>query len=177
MNPGALPILYVLVGLCLLFFGRKLFWLLVAALGFLAAIWLASEVFHAQPQPWSIVIAVAVGLLGAVLAVFLQKIAIAVAGMVAGGYAALLLMNRFGSDISHFPWIPVIIGAVIGAILLAMLFEWALILLSSVTGAYLIAQILDGSFEASLVLFGVLSVIGIIVQARSKRGKHHKKPE
>jgi hypothetical protein len=177
MNPGALPILHVLVGLCLLFFGRKLFWLLVAALGFLVAIWLASEVFHAQPQPWTIVIAVAVGLLGAVLAVFLQKIAIAVAGMVAGGYAALLLMNRFGSDTSHFPWIAVVIGAIIGAILLAILFEWALILLSSVTGAYLIAQVLDGGFEASLVLFAVLSIIGIIVQARSKRGKHHKKSE
>jgi hypothetical protein len=177
MNPVALPILYVLVGLCLLFFGRKLFWLLVAALGFLVAIWLASEVFHAQPQPWAIIIAVAVGLLGAVLAVFLQKIAIGVAGMVAGGYAAFLLMNRFGTDTSHFPWIPVVIGAIIGAILLAMLFEWALILLSSVTGAYLIAQVLDGGFEASLTLFAVLSVIGIIVQARSKVGKHRKKSE
>jgi hypothetical protein len=172
-----MEILKILVGLCLLIFGRKLFWLVVAALGFLAAIALASEVFHTQPQPWAIAIALGVGLLGALLAVFLQKFAIAVAGMVAGGYSALLLLNWFGSDSAHFPWIPVIIGAIVGALLMAVLFEWALILLSSVTGAYLIAQVVDGGFGAGLALFAVLAIAGIIIQAKSRKGRRHKKKE
>lgn len=172
-----MEILKILVGLCLLIFGRKLFWLLVGALGFLVAIGLASDVLHAQPQPWAIVIALGVGLLGALLAVFLQKFAVVVAGMVAGGYSALLLLNWFGSDTAHFPWIPVIIGAIVGALLMAVLFEWALILLSSVTGAYLIAQVVDGGFGVGLALFVVLSIVGIIFQARSRKGRRHKKNE
>jgi hypothetical protein len=172
-----MEILRIVVGVCLLIFGRKLFWLLVAAIGFLAALGLASEVLHSQPQPVAIIAAVLVGLLGALLAIFLQKVAVVIAGMVAGGYSALLLMNWFGSNTAHFPWIPVIIGAIVGALLMAMLFEWALILLSSVTGAYLIAQVVDGGFSASLALFAVLSIVGIVVQAKSRKGRRHKKKE
>lgn len=170
-----MEILRIAVGVCLLIFGRKLFWLLVGAIGFLAALGLASEVLHSQPQPVAIIAALVIGLLGALLAVFLQKVAVVAAGLVAGGYSALLLMNWFGSDTAHFPWIPVIIGAIIGALLMAMLFEWALILLSSVTGAYLIAQVVDGGFDASLALFAVLSIAGIAIQARSRKGRGDKK--
>jgi len=170
-----MEILRIVVGVCLLIFGRKLFWLLVGAIGFLAALGLASEVLHSQPQTTAVIVAVVVGLLGALLAIFLQKVAVVVAGMVAGGYSALLLLNWFGTDAAHFPWIPVIVGALVGALLMAILFEWALILLSSVTGAYLIAQVVDGGFNTSLALFAVLSIAGIIIQAKSRKGQAHKK--
>src|SRR6516164_9389471 len=86
----SVPTVSVLVGVAILLLGRKLFWLFVAALGFVFGSQIAAQVTH-QPAsaPVVLLVAIALGIVGAVLAILLQKIAIGVAGFIAGGRIAL----------------------------------------------------------------------------------------
>ena len=64
------------------------------------------------------------------------------------------------------PWISLVIGAILGAILLSLLFNWALILLSSVAGAHLVVHSLGLSAGAASLLSVALVVIGVLIQTR-----------
>src|SRR6266436_1392666 len=90
-----IPILSVLIGAIILFFGRKLFWLCVAAVGFAAGVEFAPHLMHEPTQVLQLSIAIVFGFIGALLALFLQKIAIAVAGFLAGGKLAVAIAAAF----------------------------------------------------------------------------------
>jgi hypothetical protein len=158
-----------LIGVVILLFGRKLFWLCVAAVGFAAGVEIAPHLVH-EPSPlMALIIALALGLIGALLALFLQKIAIAVLGFLAGGKLAGAIAAAFLVQYAQHSTIIFVIGGIIGAILLLVLFDWALIIVSSLIGAHLIqsAIVLPAS-GSTIVLIG-LAVIGILVQAASLR--------
>lgn len=163
-----------LIGVAVLLFGRKLFWLCVAAVGFAAGVQIAPHVVH-EPSPlMALIIALVLGLIGALLALFLQKIAIAVLGFLAGGKLAGAIAAAFLVQYAQYSAIIFVLGGIIGAILLLVLFDWALIIVSSLIGAHLIvyqgAIVLPQS--GSLIVFIGLAVIGIIVQAASfRRGR------
>src|SRR6266571_3100891 len=66
----SVPIVGALIGAVILFFGRRLFWLCVAAVGFAAGVELAPHLVH-EPSPLlSLAIALVVGLIGALLVLF-----------------------------------------------------------------------------------------------------------
>jgi hypothetical protein len=167
-------IVSLLLGIVLLLLGRKLFWFFVGVAGFLVGMEIATQVV-AGPQGTNLLIAIVAGILGAVIAIFLRKVAIAIAGFVIGGYitvellreSALLPTALVGIRGTAFS-VPYIIGGIIGAVLLFFLFDWALILLSSLGGASLIVHSFTFQRQALLLLFAVLVVVGILVQTRMK---------
>jgi Domain of unknown function (DUF4203) len=165
-----IPILSVLIGAIILFFGRRLFWLCVAAVGFAAGVEFAPHLMHEPTPVLQLSIAVVFGFIGALLALFLQKVAIAIAGFLAGGKLAMALVTAFIAEGSRYPGITFIIGGIIGAILLLALFDWALIVMSSLVGAYLIGHTIVLPQTGAAVLFVALAAIGIAVQAASFRG-------
>jgi hypothetical protein len=148
-------------GLVLLLFGRRLFWLFVALAGFGAGMYVAHDYFQMESPGLSLAIALLAGVLGALLSIFLQKLAVGVAGFAAGGYLAALLLKNLNAE--SFAWIGFIIGGVLGALFLLTLFEWALIILSSLVGAAFVADGL-ATPQTALGVFGAALVIGIIVQ-------------
>src|SRR5207245_9076076 len=135
-----IPILSVLIGAIILFFGRKLFWLCVAAVGFAAGVEVAPYLVLDPSAILSLSVAIVFGFIGALLAMFLQKVAIAVAGFLAGGKLAMALAAAFFVHGPNYPGVTFIVGGIIGAILLLSLFDWALIVMSAVVGAYLIGH-------------------------------------
>jgi len=149
----------ILIGILVLTLGRKLFWLFVAVVGFAFGASLGSQFFQGQPDWVILIIALGAGLLGALLALFLQKVAIALAGFIGGGYIALYLVNALGwGTPDSSAWLPFLIGGVIGLVLMIALFDWALIALSSLIGAGLIVQAdRPGPIEDLEVFQGVLS--------------------
>src|SRR5438477_8930772 len=166
----SLPIISAVVGVIVLLFGRRLFWLCVAAIGFAAGVELAPQFVH-EPSPLlALTFAVVLGFVGALLAIFLQKIAIAVAGFLAGGKLAVAIAASFFVQYAHYVGITFVIGGIIGALLLLVLFDWALIILSSVVGAHLIQSAMVLPQSGSTILFVGLAAIGVIVQAASMRG-------
>jgi hypothetical protein len=161
----SVPIISVAVGAVILLFGRKLFWLFVAALGFAVGLEIAARFMQTPPVWLTLLIAIALGVIGAFVAILLQKVAIAVAGFVAGGRIALALAAAFFVGHSPNTGIIFVLGGIVGAILLLALFDWALILLSSVEGAHLIRSSLPLPDTGGVVVFIGLVVLGIVVQA------------
>lgn len=159
------PLLQVVLGAALLFFGRKLFWLFLGAVGFVAGLSLAAWLFPDQSPVVSMVTAVVLGLVGALLAVFVQKAAVVVGGFLAGGYCTLMLMEHFGTQV-NVEWLPFLIGGIAGAVLLSIVFGWALILLSSLVGALLVVDVLQTGDDVSLLAVGVLCIVGVLAQTK-----------
>ena len=165
-----IPILSVAIGVVVLFFGRKLFWLCVAAVGFAAGVEVAPHLVHEPSVVLQLSVAVVFGFIGALLAMFLQKVAIAIAGFLAGGKLAVALVTAFVVRGANYPGVTFIIGGIIGAILLLTLFDWALIVLSSLVGAHLIQNTIVLPPSGSTILFIGLVAVGILVQAAALRG-------
>jgi hypothetical protein len=123
-----------------------------------------------EPPQWmTLVVAVGCGVIGALLAVLLQKIAIAIAGFVAGGRIAWALAGAFFVEHAHYRGITFLIGGIVGALLLLALFDWVLILLSSIEGAHLIGNGITLPEKGALILFIALAVLGVIVQGSMLR--------
>jgi hypothetical protein len=165
MQHSALVGTSILVGTVLLLFGRRLFWLFVAAIGFWMGLAMAPYVMQ-HPPPWlALVLAVLFGVIGALFAFVLQKIAIGFAGFLVGGYVAVGILNAFVNYEPQFSTIAFIIGGVIGAILMLVLFDWALILFSAIAGAELIVSHIHLPATGNTLLLVGLTILGVVVQA------------
>lgn len=171
-NPLAITILSILGGVALLVLGRKLYWLFVGVIGFFAGVRFGADLVAGQPEWVLLVAAVIVGLVAALLAVFLQRVVIAIAGGYAGGVLAMELAIAFGAATPSVQWIAFGVGAVIAAILVSLVFDWALILISSLLGAVVIAQGLGLGSPLFTVVVLVLAIVGVLAQfALYRRGR------
>jgi len=167
-------VIRLLLGGFLLILGRKLFWLFVAAVGFAAGWAVATNLLEIQPDWLALVLAILVGVAGALLAHFVSRVAIGLAGFLAGGFLALSLVGLLDLQANWLGWVAFVVGGILGALLLGAAFDWALIGLSSLAGAVLVAGALDLSSTAHLLVLIGLFVVGVIIQA-AMRGKEYKK--
>jgi hypothetical protein len=159
----------VFIGVIILFFGRKLFWLCVAAVGFAVGVEIAPLLVNEPSSLLALLIALAFGVLGALLALFLQKMAIAGLGFLAGGKLAAAIAAAFFVHHAQYSTIVFVVGGIIGAILLLAVFDWALIVVSSCIGAYLIQAAILLPPTGSTLVFVAIAIVGILVQAASYR--------
>lgn len=155
----------ILLGIVVLLAGRRLFWLTVAIVGFVTGLALALSLFDIQPMWLVWLVALIAGVLGALLAIFLQKVAVSIAGFLMGGYLLVWLAQNL-VNLNQLDWLVYIIGGVIGAILAVAVFELALIGLTSLFGAAIITQVINLEPAANIILFVVLLIIGIAAQSR-----------
>ena len=163
-------LLELVLGGVLLVLGRKLFWLFVAGVGFAVGMFITPLLLPDASQGVTLAVAVALAVLGAVLAITVQKIAIGLVGFIAGGMIALWLLRTLGLDLGSIQWLVFIGGGILGALLLATLFDWGLILLSSLVGANLVLSGVGGLIalpENFLpIIFLVVFGLGVLIQAR-----------
>ena len=163
MTPIA--ILSLILGISLLFLGRRVFWLFVGVAGFIAGLTLAPQILDGQSEIVVLFVAVIFGVVGAFLAIFLEGLAILVAGFLAGGYIMTSLIAALGSSISADHSVMYIIGGIIGLVLVAILFDWAIIILSALLGAEIIMPFLPVDSSVYFAIYIVLVIAGIAVQA------------
>lgn len=161
-----MPLATLLVGIAMLLFGRRLFWVFVAGAGFATGALLAVEWLHHRSDAIAIAIAVGAGVVAALIAVFAQRAAIGLGGLLAGGYLGHSLAVAVPLEVPL--WIPVVVGAVLGAILLAVLFDWALIALSAFLGAAIIAQAAPLDRPWSSLAFVLLLGAGLGWQSKQR---------
>lgn len=162
--------LQILLGVSVLLFGRRLFWLFVAAVGFIAGALLAGLLFRGASDLAILIVAAAFGVLGALSAVLLQRLAIAVSGFIAGGYISVIALQHWGWKSDAHVWLPFIAGGIIGALLLSMIFDPALIVLSSVIGSVMVVRPLALSPVHSGLFFILLAATGMIAQTVMLKG-------
>ena len=154
-----LQIVFFVIGLAVLALGRKLFWLAVAAIGFVVGLALGIQWTNGQADWLVIVVALLGGIIGAVLAIWLQKIAVGIAGFLLGGYLAL--------DPSMWGWLIFLVGGIIGVILVLSLLEVALIGVTALLGAALVVQVFTLNPTLAGVLFIALVIVGIVIQTKT----------
>jgi hypothetical protein len=110
-----------------------------------------------------------VGLVGALLAIFAQKLVIGIAGFLAGAFIVSRLVPQLGTQVQSWSWAIILIGGVIGVILMYVIFEWALMILSSAAGAMLVVDGFNLAGMVAIIVGIVLFVIGIAIQAGLNR--------
>jgi len=159
-------VLQVILALAMLFLGRKLFWVFVGSIGFITATELATANLTAQPEWVIVLIGLAAGIFGALLAVFFQAGAIGFAGILGGGYLGLLLMRYLSISNQTAQAIAYMLGAVIGLILMIILFDYALIVISSLSGTLILIEAVGLSGWLFWVLVVTITLIGISIQFR-----------
>jgi len=159
-----MEIFNIILGITLLLFGRKLFWLFVAVAGFIVGVEFAAMFLADKPQWVLLLVGIAAGSLGALVAIFAQRIAFALAGFYAGTFLTLLLTQPFIS--SEVILIFLLAGGVIGAILSAWILDPALIILSCLIGAGAIVKALGTGQLLSAVIFVMLVAAGIFTQTK-----------
>jgi hypothetical protein len=160
-----MQLLIVLLGLIVLVYGRRLFWLFVVIAGFLAGMEFTRAIFDNQPYWVMLLGGVAAGLIGSLLAVFVERIAFALAGFYSGAYLGLIIyhfMGFMGKDLFF-----IVMGGLIGAVFSGLLMNWAIILLSSLVGAAAISNQLELDQTFRAIVFVALVIIGTYTQARS----------
>jgi hypothetical protein len=154
----------LLVGLGLLLLGRRLFWLFAGGAGFLAGLTVAARTLRDRPDWVILAVALLAGVAGAVLGLLLPRIAVGIAGFVAGGATVSGLLARLG--LGDLAWLGVLVGGIAGAVLVIVLLDWALIALSSLMGATMIVGAVPLSTTVAHLVFLVLVVVGVLLQAR-----------
>ncbi len=173
------PVLNIILGILLLTTGKKLYWLFVAVVSFVIGLALANQL-DLSPHWLTYAVAFAGGVLGAILGTFLQKLAIALVGFAVGGYGAFYLSNTLlGIKADSTNYLAFIIGGIVGLLLVASVFNWALYILSSWAGSTLVTRTVTDSVKmdqtVGLVIFFVLFVLGMVIQAGLFRGEAEKK--
>lgn len=160
----------LIMGIALLVLGRKLFWLFVGAIGFLAGMEFASAYLQGYSENIVLIAGLVGGVIGIVLAIFVQKVAVLAGGFIGGGYLAMnIVQDTLQQPAGQSAWIAFIVGGILGAILVSILFDWALILLSSFVGALLVVQSTGLGPNAAPIAFFILAAAGVFVQAWMKR--------
>jgi hypothetical protein len=157
----------IAIGGLLVFFGRRLFWVFVGGIGFLAGLHFAPALAPGQPPLVILLIGLALGLVGAMLAILLQRAAVAVAGWFAGGLLAIRMAAALGWNDPVAVSVAFIVGAIVAAVIFSLLFDWALIALTTLSGALLVCDGLTLAPQVEMLIFAVLVIVGAFVQARS----------
>lgn len=172
-----LQLLQVAIGASLLAFGRRLFWVFVAGVGFIVGLHLALR-FLPGIEDWATLgVALLAGLVGAILLSFLQRLTIGAAGFFAGWQIAMFLIDFLRIELGNLDWIGGVVGGLIGVVLIAVLFDWALIFLSSLVGAIAVVDVFDLNSTLHLLLLLILILAGILIQFGWLRKKPHPEEE
>ncbi|MDP9120608.1 MAG: hypothetical protein M3O15_04445 [Acidobacteriota bacterium] len=164
------PLPALILGGLLLCMGRKLFWLFVAVAGCAAGWSLALGLSHGRPSGGQLLLALAGAVLGVLLAVFVQKAAVALAGFVVGTATAASLM---GLDPGHLHLhsgqqgvlLIALVAGVVAAVAALWLFDAALVILSSLAGATLILDGLHLAHANRLLPLLLIATLGVVIQA------------
>ena len=163
------PAAQLLIGILLLFLGKKLFWLFVAGMGFFAGVQFGGQMFPELDNGLLLAASLGLGVLGALIALALPRLAVIVAGGLAGGLIAMQLAPNVGLHADGSSWLAFTCGALLVAVLFSALFDPMLIGISALAGAVMIT----GAFDIGDVLQGlgtvVLFVLGVAVQVRMAR--------
>jgi len=174
MSPFFVGLLLILAGVAGLFWGYRIFRILLPIIGGLAGYLIAAALF-----PGSLFLALLIGFILAVALAILAYVAwsamVTISGAILGGSLGaavaegLNLWNWLG-------WILIIVLAVVGAILVWKLRDEVVIILTAIVGAGFVADGLRqwfgaGSIQGPIwaIIFIVLAVIGIVWQWRRYR--------
>ena len=186
------PVLLLIAGFVVCFFGYRLLRLTLGLAGFGVGLALGLAIAGLIPgisQILTIVIGIVCGILGAVLASLLYKFGVFLLGAGAGALIAGVIVAATGW---HYPMIARVLGAIAGGILTLIMERPLISILSAFAGAWGIVlgafrlfgwhHVVAGShkppanYGIMMACWLVLALIGVGVQLRDGRGQRRRQP-
>ena len=166
LSPALARGVLVLLGVALLAAGRKLFWLALASLGFCAGLFAVDRWLGDLPRTTGLVVALAIGVLALVLALVVQKVAVAFGGFLLGAVLTSRLLPFTPLELG--PWLPLVLvaGGVVVALVALAAFGLALTVVTAGAGAALLVETIALPARLESLLFAALWVLGVLVQRR-----------
>jgi len=156
---------FVAIGILLLILGRRLYWLALAGLGFAIAVHLTREYLLFESTQQQVIVGVALGLVGGLLAVVAQKMAVRVAGFILGGWGSFFLTHTLWPDADLImPILAAAVGAILGLLFAAKLFDAEVVIVTYCDGAELISQHLYLEPAIQAIVWLILTLFGIALQ-------------
>lgn len=149
------------IGVIVLFFGRELNFLFAGGMAALVGFRLAPLLPASLPNWSDYALIIGLAITAALLVVINERAGYFISGFFAGGYA---LMEYFEPGALTFPFLPFLVGSVIGALVIGIFTEWALIAISSLIGAIYATTLFRLSQTAETLVAGGLFVIGSLIQ-------------
>jgi predicted flap endonuclease-1-like 5' DNA nuclease len=174
MSPFLTGLLLILAGLAGLFWGYRIFRILLPFIGGLAGYLIAAALF-----PNNLLLALVIGLVLAVaLAIFAYaawSVMVTVSGAILGGSLGAAIAQGLNLW-TWLGWLLIIVLAAVGAYLVWKIRDEVVIILTAIVGAAFVASGLRGWFAATAswtllwaIIFIVLAVVGILWQWRRYR--------
>lgn len=157
--------LRLFLGAMLMIQGRKLYWLFVGGIGFFVTLTLLDPATSGMSIQTARILGVIVALAGALMAIFLHRLAIFVGGFLGGGYLLIVAFELFGAQLGSLNLFFFLLGGIIGALIVNSAYDGALIFFSSVLGAGMIVQVMDLVPLWRFVAVPLLAVVGMGLQA------------
>jgi hypothetical protein len=162
------PLLRAVGGAVALLFGRRVFWLFVAIVGFLAGFAIGQRLLPGSGSLVHILVGIGLGLVGALLSQAAPNLIAAIVGFLAGGYALSALVGSLVQLSNAIHWVLFIAGGLVGIYLAVKFFDLALVILSALSGAGALSalggELLSFSGTIQAIVFVVLAAIGIAFQ-------------
>lgn len=162
-------VLYGVLGLTFLLFGRQLYWLFVGIAGFSVGLHGATYFLLVETKWMIVTLGLVIGIFTAVFAFVAQKTAVVLAGFIGGGFFLTSILEMTGWAVGPFKIFLFVVGGLVGGVLLYALFDWSLIFITSLLGALFIVDHVEFIGKDNLVFFIVLSAAGAIFQGVSMR--------
>ena len=170
--PALTPeIMIAVVSLALLFFGRQLFPLFVGAVGFAFAHMVSRQLLTQLDADTALIISVLLGVFGFILAIQVQKLAIAVSGFLAGGFLAYHACAIFTDPTQPMVWVIVIVAGILGTLAMALMFTTLVAAATSAVAAISLASLVPADGLWQLVIFAVLWIFGMSFQLKRRSSK------
>ncbi len=172
-------LLFIAAGILLTCFGRRLVYLVFILIGFGLG-YLAVQIVMPEntvAETTQIVISVIMGVIFAVAALWFKKFTLGILGFLSLGAALVFgLRTSLNETLSlSTTLLAFLSGGVLGAILIAAVYDWALVFLSAYGGSVLVlrgtGQFIELGRDISLAVLILITILGVVIQASSVRKK------
>ena len=157
------------IGGVLLFLGHELNFLFAGAMAALLSFRLTSLLPATLPSWADYAFIIGMGVIAAAAVLINERPGYFISGFLAGGF---LLVEYYAPNSLTVPWLPFLIGGVIGALVLGVFTDWALILVTAFIGAsylmnlFVLQPMLEILVGAGLFIVGALTQVIIMQQQR-----------
>lgn len=158
------------IGGILLFLGRELNFLFAAAMAGLIGFRLVPLLPANRPSWADIAFVLTLAVIAALIVLLNQRVGYFLSGFLAGGY---FLAEYYSPGGGLIPWIPFIVGGVIGSLILGLLTEWALILVSAAIGARYVLNLFRLNPTAEILIGAGLFIVGALTQVIIMQAQKH----
>lgn len=172
-------LLFIIAGVVLACFGRRLIYLVFTLVGFGLGYLAAQLVLPGEFEPTThTIICIVTGLVFAIAALWFKKFTLSMLGFLTLGTALVFgLRTSLGESLSLTTTLLAFFsGGVIGAVLVTIVYDWALVFLSAYGGSMLIVrgtgQLIDLNRDLSLAVLILITILGVVIQAGSVKRRH-----